>query len=173
MQLLGLYVVDLASVRAPDCCPLEIRAQMLYVLLVDPASVRATGCSLCGKAYISNQVGIGLVVVDVLKYLKNGLYQKKKKNRLSHLVGTSSSSRLESSASSSFSLIDAMALQPCQSTTIHHTNKKNKNKKTAITHHHTVKVRQYESGRSTYSSVCCCQKFSPITVYILTTVVAR
>ena len=33
MQLLGLYVVDLASVRAPDCCPLEIRAQMLYVLL--------------------------------------------------------------------------------------------------------------------------------------------
>ena len=33
MQLLGVYVVDLASVRAPDCCPLEIRAQMLYVLL--------------------------------------------------------------------------------------------------------------------------------------------
>ena len=29
----GLYVLDLASVRAPDCCPLEIRAQMFYVLL--------------------------------------------------------------------------------------------------------------------------------------------
>ena len=71
MQLLGLYVVDLASVRAPDCCPLEIRAQMLYVLLVDPASVRATGCCLFRKAYTRDWVGIRLVVVvEKIKYKK-------------------------------------------------------------------------------------------------------
>jgi len=71
MQLLGLYVVDLASVRAPDCCPLEIRAQTLYVLLVDPASVRATGCCLFPKAYTHDWVGIRLVVVvEKIKYKK-------------------------------------------------------------------------------------------------------
>ena len=75
MQLLGLYVVDPASVRAPDCCPLEIRAQTLYVLLVYPASVRATGCWLFQKAYTRDWVGIRLVVVVVKKYLKNGVYQ--------------------------------------------------------------------------------------------------
>ena len=75
MQLLGLYVVDPASVRAPDCCPLERRAQMLYVLLVYPASVRATGCWLFQKAYAHNWVGIRLVVAVVKKYLENGVYQ--------------------------------------------------------------------------------------------------
>ena len=56
-----------------------------YMLRVYPASVRAPGCSLCVKAYISDQVGIGLVAVDVLKYLKNGLYQKKKEEESSFI----------------------------------------------------------------------------------------
>ena len=77
MQLPGLYVVDPASVRAPDCCPLEIRAQTLYVLLLYPASVRATGCCLFQKAYKHNWVGIRLVVVVVINsILKNGVYPK-------------------------------------------------------------------------------------------------